>query len=435
MAKLTLTDITSGYASTTATNANNALIEAALENTLSRDGTSPNTMSANIDLNSNDLLNVGTVYATSVSVGGVDLATQVAAAAASAVAADASADAALVSELAAAASEAIVVASADNLADLEYMGNWATATAYLKNNIVYYNTDGSSYICLISHTSSAGFATDLGLGRWGLLAIQGAAGAGTGDMLKSENLSGLANYTTARSNMGLTIGTHIQAYDAQLATLAGITAQQATDLSATSTFIGTVLDDADAETARGTLGVTALLDLKSPLASPTFTGVPAAPTAATTTSTTQLATTAFVQQEITANVGGMALLGTLTTTSLSTQTLSGLTLTDYKALYISIDRVSSSGASDVIRFNSGSGPIICDGLTASTYTWYGYIWLNLEQNGAFAASSGQLSSVSTASSQGIVYAGESGITTASTAVVFASTSTFDSGTIKIYGVK
>lgn len=40
------------------------------------------------------------------------------------------------------------------------------------------------------------------------------------------------------------------------------------------------------------------LALKSPLASPTFTGVPAAPTAAPGTSTTQLATTAFVAAAI-----------------------------------------------------------------------------------------------------------------------------------------
>jgi hypothetical protein len=40
---------------------------------------------------------------------------------------------------------------------------------------------------------------------------------------------------------------------------------------------------------------------KADIASPAFTGTPTAPTAATTTNTTQLATTAFVQQEITAN--------------------------------------------------------------------------------------------------------------------------------------
>lgn len=58
MAKLTLTDIASGFNSFSTYNANNTLIEAALENTLSRDGTSPNTMSANFDMNSNNIVNL-----------------------------------------------------------------------------------------------------------------------------------------------------------------------------------------------------------------------------------------------------------------------------------------------------------------------------------------------------------------------------------------
>lgn len=58
MAKLTLTDIAGGYGLITTYNNNNALIEAALENTLSRDGTSPNTMSANLDMNSNRIVNL-----------------------------------------------------------------------------------------------------------------------------------------------------------------------------------------------------------------------------------------------------------------------------------------------------------------------------------------------------------------------------------------
>lgn len=60
MAKLTLTDITSGYALTTTLNANNAAIEAALENTLSRDGTGPNTMSVSIDMNNQRITNLPT---------------------------------------------------------------------------------------------------------------------------------------------------------------------------------------------------------------------------------------------------------------------------------------------------------------------------------------------------------------------------------------
>jgi len=49
-----------------------------------------------------------------------------------------------------------------------------------------------------------------------------AVPAGGGDMLKTENLSGLADTTTARANLGVAIGTNVQAYDADLADIAAI---------------------------------------------------------------------------------------------------------------------------------------------------------------------------------------------------------------------
>ena len=53
---------------------------------------------------------------------------------------------------------------------------------------------------------------------------------------------------------------------------------------------------------------------KAPLASPTFTGVPAAPTATSGTNTTQLATTAFVAAGVSgkANIAGPTFTGTVT---------------------------------------------------------------------------------------------------------------------------
>ncbi len=58
MAKLELADITSGYAAPAKYNNNNTLIEQAIENTISRDGTSPNGMEADLDLNGNKIVNL-----------------------------------------------------------------------------------------------------------------------------------------------------------------------------------------------------------------------------------------------------------------------------------------------------------------------------------------------------------------------------------------
>lgn len=58
MAKLELTDLSNIFTAATAINANSAAIEAAIENTLSRDGTSPNEMNATLDMNNNRIINL-----------------------------------------------------------------------------------------------------------------------------------------------------------------------------------------------------------------------------------------------------------------------------------------------------------------------------------------------------------------------------------------
>lgn len=71
MAKLSLNTIGSRYGSIDALNDNFDAIEAAIENTLSLDGTSPNEMEADLDLNGHDLLNVGEVNTASLRLNGV----------------------------------------------------------------------------------------------------------------------------------------------------------------------------------------------------------------------------------------------------------------------------------------------------------------------------------------------------------------------------
>ncbi len=112
-----------------------------------------------------------------------------------------------------------------------------------------------------------------------------------------------ADAAAVRTAAGVVIGTHVQAYNANLTTYAGIapsanvqTLLGSADFSAfkTSLSLNNVDNTSDASKPVSTATQTAL-DLKAALASPTFTGTPAAPTAAVGTSTTQLATTAFVQ--------------------------------------------------------------------------------------------------------------------------------------------
>jgi hypothetical protein len=55
--KPTLTTITSGYASNTQLNNNFAELRDAFDNTLSRDGSTPNAMLADLDMNSNAIIN------------------------------------------------------------------------------------------------------------------------------------------------------------------------------------------------------------------------------------------------------------------------------------------------------------------------------------------------------------------------------------------
>jgi hypothetical protein len=50
-----------------------------------------------------------------------------------------------------------------------------------------------------------------------------AYAAGSSFLAKANNLSDLTNTSTARTNLGLAIGTNVQAYDAQLADVAGLT--------------------------------------------------------------------------------------------------------------------------------------------------------------------------------------------------------------------
>ena len=64
----TLNTISSGYASQSQLNENFTNLNLALQNTLSLDGSAPNAMQGDLDLNDNDLLNVRAIYVDGINV-------------------------------------------------------------------------------------------------------------------------------------------------------------------------------------------------------------------------------------------------------------------------------------------------------------------------------------------------------------------------------
>lgn len=172
MAKVVLDSVASGY-DLSKINANFQTLATALENTLSRDGTIPNSMSADLDMNGQRILN----------------------------------------------------AVADGGNGFIWKGAWLTATSYAMNNLV--SESGNTYICLSSHTSGV-FATDLATGKWELVASKGSSGAGTGDLISTNNLSELTDIVAARTNLGVAIGVQVQAYDADIPIVAASQAEMET---------------------------------------------------------------------------------------------------------------------------------------------------------------------------------------------------------------
>lgn len=246
MAKLTLSDLSNALndnSTINTINSNNEAIEIAMEKTLSRDGTSPNTMSANLDMNSNRIVNLPTPINNTEPVRLVDLTTT----------------------------------------PSIYVQTSAPATTGPTNSL-WIDSDSTDYD-LYQLTGGAWVDTGINLkGATGATGATGAAGAdgemgGPGASVDSEIAiyNGTAGTTLKRaSNTGIlkatsgvigtaVAGTDYQAVDAELTAIAGLTSAadkvpyftgSGTAAVADFTSAGRALvDDASATAQRTTLGV------------------------------------------------------------------------------------------------------------------------------------------------------------------------------------
>ena len=202
--KPTLSTIASGYASNTTLNSNFEELRDAFDNTLSLDGSTPNAMGADLDLNSNNIIN-----ATAIMVGGSDVVATTAAALAAANTAQADADAAVVaseaSENAAAASAAAALVSETNASTSETnASNSATASA---DSAVDATNNGAAQVVLAADqvtlaTTQAGLATTNGAAQVNLAADQVALATTQAGISTTKAGEAAASASTATTQAG-----------------------------------------------------------------------------------------------------------------------------------------------------------------------------------------------------------------------------------------
>jgi hypothetical protein len=199
--------------------------------------------------------------------------------------------------------------------------------------------------------------------------INGGVISGITDLAVADGGTGASTASGARTNLGLAIGTDVQAYDAALASIAGLTTASgqiiyttASDTYAVSTITAAgraILDDADAAAQRTTLGLGSLA-VQNTVASGNYDAgsIVTADIANSAITTAKLVDSGVTTVKIAdANITADKLASNAVTTAKIID--SGVTTAKIADAAVSYGKIQATSASDVIlgRFSASGGTV------------------------------------------------------------------------------
>jgi hypothetical protein len=212
--------------------------------------------------------------------------------------------------------------------------------------------------------------------------ITGGTITGITDLAVADGGTGASDAATARTNLGVAIGTNVQAYDAGLQSISGLTtsADQTVYTTASDTYATTsltsygrsLIDDADAATARTTLGLGTLATQSG-----TFSGTHSGTTSGTNTGDQTITLTGDVTGSGTGSFATTIATDAVTATKIAS---SAVTTAKINAAAVTAAKLAAD-SSTIISGNtpSGSGAFVgqqwFNTNTGLAYAWDGTAWI------------------------------------------------------------
>ncbi len=212
--------------------------------------------------------------------------------------------------------------------------------------------------------------------------ITGGTITGITDLAVADGGTGASDAGTARTNLGVAIGTDVQAYDAGLQSISGLTtsADQTVYTTASDTYATTsltsfgrsLIDDADAATARTTLGLGTLATQSG-----TFSGTHSGTTSGTNTGDQTITLTGDVTGSGTGSFATTIATDAVTATKIASN---AVTTAKINAAAVTAAKLAAD-SSTIISGNtpSGSGAFVgqqwFNTNTGLAYAWDGTAWI------------------------------------------------------------